>query len=70
MPVIQSFYIADGSAKVAVLAFFIEVSADSSTPVFEDILSHLHAIQTPGASTTVPTVNFESFQQKINSFRY
>ncbi|KAF7974789.1 hypothetical protein HWV62_11277 [Athelia sp. TMB] len=61
---------ADGSGKVAVLAFFVEVEAQLSTPVLETIFSHLPAIQTPGTTTTVPKVDLSAFQEQANKLKY
>jgi carbonic anhydrase len=64
------FMAADGSAKIAVLAFFVEASSQQSTPVLESVFSHLSDIATPGTTTNVTEVDFTSFQQHANSLRY
>ncbi|KAF7974788.1 hypothetical protein HWV62_11275 [Athelia sp. TMB] len=64
------FGAADGSEKVAVLAFFLEVEERHRSPVLETIFSHLPAIQTPGTTTTVPHVNMAAFQKHANKLKY
>jgi len=54
---------------MAVLAFFIEVSKDT-TLLLEGIFSHLGEIQTPGTTTRARTVDFTSFEKLANSFKY
>jgi len=64
------FAAADGSAKVAVLGFFVQVANDESTPLLETVFAHLGSIQTPGKTTKVPKINFSSFQEKANKMKY
>lgn len=63
-------YTIDGSEKIAVLAFFLEVEAEHRTPVLDTILSHLPAIQTPGTTTRVPEVNMIPFQEHAKKLKY
>lgn len=62
--------IQDGSEKTAVVGFFIEASAGSTTPVLETIFSHLQEIQVPGVATEVATVDLTDFQSMANSMVY
>jgi len=64
------FAAADGSAKVVVLGFFIQVASNDSTPVLETIFSHLGSIQTPGTTTQVPQIDLSSFQEQANKMNY
>ncbi|KIM90524.1 hypothetical protein PILCRDRAFT_1806 [Piloderma croceum F 1598] len=64
------FAAADGSTKVAVLGFFIQVASNESTPLLETIFAHLGSIQTPGTTTQLPTIDFSSFQASANKMAY
>ena len=66
----QLFWYVDGSAKTAVVGFFIQVTSYDSTPVLEAIFSHLDSIQTPGTTTQVPKVDLSSFQEQANKLKY
>jgi hypothetical protein len=65
-----SLCIVDGSAKVAVLGFFIQVASNESTPLLETIFAHLSSIQTPGTTVQVPTIDFSTFQASANQMAY
>jgi len=64
------FSAADGSKKIAVLAFFIEVASWDTTPLLENIFAHLGEIRTPGTTTMVPKVDFPRFQEQTNKLKY
>lgn len=64
------FTASDGSAKLAVLAFFVQVEDEHTTPVIEDILSYLPDVQTPGTTTQVHAVDMSAFQEHANKLSY
>ncbi|KZP22746.1 carbonic anhydrase [Athelia psychrophila] len=64
------FTAADGSAKITVLAFLIQIGPDSDYPFLENIFSHLSSIPNPGQITQVPTVDMGDFVGHANEMSY
>jgi carbonic anhydrase len=64
------FSAADGSGKITVLGFFVEVDSSASTPLLETVFSHLHSIQIPGTTTELPEVDFSEFEKEANKKKY
>ncbi|KZP22736.1 carbonic anhydrase [Athelia psychrophila] len=64
------FTAADGSAKITVLAFLIQIGPNTSYPFLEDIFSYLPSIPNAGQTTQVPTVDMGGFVSDANKMSY
>lgn len=67
MHIVSYLIFIDGSAKAAVLGFFVQVTSTTSTSPLETLFSHLDSIQFPGTTTQVPEIDFSEFEALANN---